>query len=128
MLRSAAKLRFALGLHESESFERIPELFSETMQSYTGLRHQPEAWLGEVLDEFESADYLRGGILEAMLREYLRSKYGRAWFLNRSAGRFLKEIWETGMLYRADELCREIGFANLDPQILAEELLGGLKA
>jgi hypothetical protein len=124
----AAKLHFALGLHEAESFESMPEFFAETMQSYTGLRYQPESWLAELSDGFESADYLRGCILEAMLREYLRSKYGKTWFLNRSAGGFLKEIWETGMLYRADELCREIGFTNLDPQILTEELLGGLQA
>jgi hypothetical protein len=128
MRRSAARLRFTLELHETESIESIPGLFAETMRSYTGLRYPPESWLAELSDGFESADYLRGCILEAMLREYLCSKYGKIWFLNRSAGRFLKEIWETGTMYRADELCREIGFPNLDPQILTEDLLGGLQS
>ena len=106
----------------------MPEFYAETMRSYTGLNYQPESWLEELPDGFEAADYLRGWILEAMLREYLRSKYGNAWFLNRSAAGFLKEIWETGQLYRADELCREIGFSDLDPQVLIREFGGGLRA
>ena len=112
---------FALQLHESQSADNMSEIYAETMRSYTGLQYQPESWLDEIPDEFESADYIRGWILECMLRQYLCSKYGKDWFRNRSAGGFLKEIWETGLLYSADELCREIGYSELDPQILAEE-------
>ena len=78
--------------------------------------------MDEIPDGFESADYIRGWILESMLREYLCSRHGKTWFLNRSAAGFLKEIWETGQLYRADEVGREIGFGELDPQVLAGEL------
>jgi hypothetical protein len=120
--RHTAGLSFALRLYGGQSLDNMSEIYAETMRSYTGLQYCPEAWLNEPLDGFESADYLRGWILECMLREYLRSKFGRDWFTNRSAAGFLKEIWETGQLYRADELCREIGFRELDPRILAEEL------
>jgi len=119
--RYAADLCFALQLHEQNSLDNMSEIYAETMRSYTGLKYQPESWLDELPDGFESADYIRGWILECMLRQYLCSKYGKDWFGNRSAGGFLKEIWETGLLYSADELCREIGFSELDPQILAEE-------
>jgi hypothetical protein len=62
-----------------------------------------------------------------MLREYLCTKYGTGWAGSRSASGFLKEIWETGLLYRADELCREIGIGDLDPQVLADKLWEGLR-
>jgi hypothetical protein len=126
--RHAGKLCFAVRLHEQESLEGMPQIYAETMKSYTGLRHQPESWLGELPDGLDSADYLRGWAMESMLREYLRSKYGNAWYLNQSASGFLKEIWETGQLYRADELCREIGIGDLDPQVLADELSEGLQS
>ena len=120
--RHAAGLCFALRLHDGQNLDNMSEVYAETMRSYTGLQYCPESWLNELANGFESADYVRGWILECMLREHLRSKYGSDWFMNRSAAGFLKEIWETGQLYRADELCREIGFRELDPQILAEEL------
>jgi hypothetical protein len=83
--------------------------------------------MSEVSDGFESADYLRGWIFECMLREYLSRRYGKSWFRSRSAAGFLKEIWETGQLYRAGELSMELGMGDLEPQILADELLGGLR-
>jgi len=48
--------------------------------------------------------------------------------MNRAAAGFLKEIWETGQLYRADELCKEIGMGDLDPQLLVDEISEGLKS
>jgi len=125
--RCAGKLRFAMQLHEHESCADMPQIYAETMRAYTGLSHHPESWLEELPDGFDAADYLRGWALEAVLKEHLRSKYGKAWFLNRSASGFLKEIWETGQLYRADELCREIGMGSLEPQALADELLEGMR-
>jgi len=123
----AGRLRFAIKLHESDSFGDAPQLYSETMKMYTGLQHPPEFWMINLADSFAAADYLRGWAFEALLREYLCTKYGNAWAVNRSASAFLKEIWETGFLYRADELCREIGIGELEPQMLADKLWEGLQ-
>jgi hypothetical protein len=125
--RHAGKLCFAMRLCGKEQCDNVAHEYAETMKKYTGLQHNPESWSDEPADGFVSADYLRGWILESMLREYLRSKFGNAWFMNPSASGFLKEIWETGMLYRADEVCREIGMGDLDPQVLADELSEGLR-
>jgi hypothetical protein len=125
--RCAGKLRFALKLFRGESLEGMSQVYAEMMKAYTGLLHQPALWLADFSDGLESADYLRGWIFECMLREYLRSRYGKAWSRNPSAARFLKEIWETGQLYSVEELSREIGTGNLDPQILTDELSGGLQ-
>jgi hypothetical protein len=125
ILSGIGKLRFALKLHASEPLDDAPRTFSAIMKTYTGLQYAPEAWTSE--SDFTSADYLRGWVLEAMLREYLRTKYGSAWVSNSSASGFLKEIWETGLLYSADELCKEIGMGSLDPQVLADQLWEGLQ-
>jgi hypothetical protein len=121
--RCLGKLRFGLKLHTLGSLDDAPRIYSETMGMYTGLQYPPESWLADFSDPFASADYLRGWVFEALLREYLRTKYGRNWAEDRAASGFLKEIWETGLLYSADELCREIGIGVLDPQVLADTLL-----
>jgi hypothetical protein len=125
--RCAGKLRFALRLYSQEALENMPQKYAEVMRASTGISYQPEFWLFDLAEAFYSADHLRGWIFEAMLREYLRSRFGNSWIMSRTAAGFLKEIWETGQLYRADELCREIGIGDLDAQVLADELAEGLR-
>jgi hypothetical protein len=125
--RCAGRLRFALTVHGPRSFGEVPRLYSDVMKMYTGLQHTPESWPAGLDDGLASADYLRGWALETMLREYLRTKFGNAWALNGAASGFLKEIWETGFLYSAEELCREIGLGSLEPRVLADQLWEGLQ-
>ncbi len=125
--RCLGRLSFGIKLHKLESFDDAPRIYSEMMGIHTSLQYPPESWLADFSDPFASADYLRGWVLEAMLREYLRTKYGKTWAESRSASGFLKEIWETGLLYRADELCREIGIGDLDPRVMADTLLEGMR-
>jgi hypothetical protein len=125
--RCAGKLRYAVAFYEKESFEGMPEFYAGTMKAYTGLTHLPEYWIYDLSNGFYSSHHLRGWIFEAMLREYLRTKFGNSWMISRSAAGFLKEIWETGQLYRAEELCKEIGMGDLNPQVLADEISEGLK-
>jgi hypothetical protein len=125
--RCLGKLEYAVKLHQQQSLERVPQAYSEIMRTSTGLHHLPESWLDDFSDGFDSADYLRGWVLESMLRDHLRSRFGTSWDTNRAAAGFLKEIWETGQLYTADELSREIGMGDLNPQVLADELAEGMK-
>jgi hypothetical protein len=90
------------------------------------LQYDRVSYLEDAEDALHSADYLRGWIFELQLRDYLRSRFGSAWFAQKAAGRFLKEIWETGQLYSVDELCREIGLGELEPQALTDDFLLGL--
>ena len=126
--RCAGRLRLSIDVFEREAFAGMPEIYSETMKSYTGLAHQPEFWIQDLADGYYSADYLRGWMCESMLREYLQTRFGNSWIMSRAAAGFLKEIWETGQLYRADELCREIGIGDLNPQALVDEIAEGLKS
>jgi hypothetical protein len=123
--RCAGKLATALRIHSGEPLDDIPNVYAETMKNYTGIRYHPGMWAECLSDGLEAADYLRGWILECLLREFIHTKYGK--MPGRAASGFLKELWETGLLYNAEELCRELGAENLDPQILADDLYGGLQ-
>lgn len=125
--REMGRLRFAIELHGRQSFDDVSRFYAEIMARDTGLVHHPESWPCDAGDDFAPAVYLRGWMLEAMLCEHLRTRYGRAWRLDRSAARFLKEIWETGLLYNAGELCREIGMGALTPRALIDQLTEELK-
>jgi hypothetical protein len=124
--REAGKLRFLIDLYGA-GLPDAAEAFSEFMMRYTGLVHEPEAWPAEIDGGTDSAAYLRGWMLSSMLNEHLMAKFGNNWHRSRAAGLFFKEIWETGQLYTADELSREIGLGPLDPHVLADRLLQGLR-
>jgi len=62
-----------------------------------------------------------------MLRDYLQTKYGRVWWRNRRAGELLKEMWNTGNRYRADELVEQVGAGKFSIEPVIDEFLVGLK-
>jgi hypothetical protein len=120
-----AKLSYELSLY-GEGLENAPKAYADTLSRATGLQCDPQAYLEDAEDGLDSAGYLRAWIFELQLRDYLCSRFGNTWFAQKAAGRFLKEIWETGQLYSVDELCREIGLGQLEPQLLTDDLISGL--
>lgn len=125
--RYLGKLQYEIALYGGAVLTDAPKIYAESLRRCTGLEHDPESYLEDLTEGFYSAAYLRAWIFEVMLRDHLRSKYGKSWYRNRSAGGFLKDIWETGQLYSADELCREIGLGALDAQALGDEIEEGLR-
>jgi hypothetical protein len=123
--RHCAKLSYELSLY-GEGLENAPKVYADTLSRATGLQCDPQSYLADAEDGLDSAGYLRAWIFELQLRDYLRSRFGNTWFAHKAAGRFLKEIWETGQLYSVDELCREIGLGQLEPQVLTDDLISGL--
>jgi hypothetical protein len=125
--RYCGKLSYEIEFHGNGIGAGLDELYTATLRRATGIDHSEESYLQDVEDGFYAADYLRAWIFEAQLRDYLRTQFGNSWFANRKAGMFLKEIWETGQLYAAEELAKEIGVGPLDSQVLTDELLLGLR-
>lgn len=118
--RYSAKLLYEIELHSdgSEAEHRYAQLLSEaTKFSYDGVDY-----LRDLDDGFYSADYLRAWIFEAQLEDYLKRRYGSRWYRSKKAGDFLKEVWETGERYSADELAAQIGLGALETSALMEGL------
>ena len=80
-----------------------------------------QQFLFDLDDGFYSASYLRAWAFEVSLREYLKTKFGSQWWASKRAGDFLKEIWETGDRYTADEMASQIGVGPISFELLIEE-------
>ena len=113
---------------EMQSPEGLPEAYIAIMRAATGLRHIPEAWLYDTSDGFEIRRLLEGmdigshaaGLPEKQIWQIVEYKPAGCRILERDMG--------NGTLYTADELAREIGLGDLNPQLLADELSEGLKS
>jgi hypothetical protein len=121
-----AKLQFRLGLSGGDSDEADAR-YRELLREWTGAEPDGRSHLFASDLTFQSADYLRGWIAEAHLRACLCERFGRDWYRRAAAGRLLKELWETGGRYTAEEIVRELGAGTADPQLLADELDEGLR-
>jgi hypothetical protein len=88
-----------------------------------GIPWSAESWLTDVDEGFYAACYLRAWALEARWRRALQERFGEAWFDERRAGEWLREIWRGGQRLDADELLAEhVGPEPLDVAALAEEV------
>lgn len=83
--------------------------------------------LAVIEQSFYSASYLRAWAFEVSLREYLKTRFGSHWWASRRTGDFLKEIWETGDRYTADEMAAQIGIGPIRFDPLIDEFNAALK-
>ncbi len=116
----AALLHYELSLYTTGGGAYAEEVSAATGFKFEGVEHLMQPAL-------ESAYKLRGAIFEALLREYMMTRYGRAWWTSTRAGGFLKELWNTGYRYDADELAAQIGLGPLCTDSLEVNLLFRLK-
>lgn len=101
------------------------DAYAEAMSTATGFTFEGVEHL--VQPALESAYRLQGAIFEALLRDYMMTRYGRAWWTNTRAGSFLKELWNNGYRYSATELAAQIGLGSFVPDPLEIDLLFRLK-
>jgi len=71
---------------------------------------------------FYVASYLRAWALEVSLRGRLRERFGSRWFESKRAGSFLRELWNEGQRWDADELARELDLPPIDLSVLVEDV------
>ena len=96
-------------------------LIAELQTRATNFKARPEEFLFDLDDSFYSASYLRAWAFEVQLREYLKTRFGSRWWASRRSGDFLKEIWETGDRYTADEMASQIGIGPIRFDPLVDE-------
>jgi hypothetical protein len=126
--RHAAKLHYEIGLHSGLASAKASDIYEENLTAATKFRFYKSEYLSDLDDGFNSANYLRAWMFEAMLRDYLMTRYGRRWWSNHKAGDFLKELWNTGNRYTADELAAQIGLGPILIEPLEVELLVALRS
>jgi len=125
--RYAGKLDYELKLHSSGNIPAGSRYYVDTLTQATLFQYEPEEFLADMDDGFYSADYLRAWAFEVMLRDYLRTKFGRTWWQSKRAGDLLKEIWNTGNRYRADEIIEQVGAGKLSTEPVTDEFIQGLR-
>jgi len=125
--RYVAKLMYESRLHLDEDLAVSAELYAELQTSATDFKTEPGEFLFDLDDSFYSASYLRAWAFEVSLREYLKTRFGSRWWASRRAGDFLKEIWETGDRYTADEMAAQIGIGPIRFEPLIDEFNAALK-
>jgi hypothetical protein len=118
----ATQFRYELNLHADGTFERKDVIFSDMIQEHCFVRFAPEAYLFFTDFHFHSAVYLRGLLLESLLRRRLKERFGEKWPQRKEAGGFLRDLWKGGgRITHADALER-LGGKEYDFTPLAEDL------
>jgi hypothetical protein len=125
--RYVAKLVYERELHASGDFARSAEAYASLQTEATRFKTCPTEFLYDLDDSFYSASYLRAWAFEVALREYMKSRFGQRWWATERAGNFLKEIWETGDRYTADEMASQIGIGPISFDPLIDEFNQALK-
>jgi hypothetical protein len=119
--RYVAKLMYEQKLHLGDDLDASSQIYAELQTRATNFKARPEEFLFDLDDSFYSASYLRAWAFEVQLREYLKTRFGSRWWASRRSGDFLKEIWETGDRYTADEMASQIGIGPIRFDPLVDE-------
>jgi hypothetical protein len=125
--RYVAKLMYENHLHLDDELDSSSRLYASLQTSATEFKTEPGEFLFDLDDSFYSASYLRAWAFEVSLRDYLKTRFGTRWWASRRAGDFLKEIWETGDRYTADEMADQIGIGPITFHPLIKEFNAALK-
>lgn len=120
--RYAVKLRYEMELHGDGDLDAMADRYAELMSAATLLPWPKEPFLDDVDLGFYAVNYIRAWALEVLLRGQLLDRFGSRWFESRRAGSFLRELWNEGQRWDADEMTRELGLPPIDFSRLVEEV------
>lgn len=108
--------------------EQLAATYETSLTEATGFRHPAAVrWFGVGEQSITAADEFRARLFAAVLREYLRTRYGHHWWDSRRAGGELIDLWNTGSRYTLEELASLMGVGALDVELLADALSGVLR-
>ena len=120
----AASLPCASPLHEGPDLSGKDTLYARTLGAATLAAYPEESYLDDVDAFFYSANYLRAWMLQAQLTEKLISEFGRRWWREDRAGKYLLDLWRSGQAEDGDELSGRMGFGRLTSEPLAAQIEG----
>lgn len=125
--RYAAKLLYERELHADGDIAGAAQVYADLQTDATKFKAGGTEFLTDLDDGFYSASYLRAWAFEVALRDHLKTKFDKKWWASKRAGNFLREIWETGDYYSADEMASQIGIGPISFDLLTEEFNQSLR-
>ncbi|MBI3948990.1 MAG: hypothetical protein HY314_00835 [Acidobacteria bacterium] len=125
--RYAAKLNYERDLHTSGDLAEASVQYAQRLTEATGFRYPAEDFLYDLNDHVYAANYFRGWLFEAQLREYLKTRFGKRWWKSARAADFLIDLWNTGESYAAEELALLVDLGPLSFDQLTTEFIEALK-
>lgn len=123
--RYAAKFLYELLLHSGDTHQPPQKMYSKYLSDalkYTPLPSDEKRYLDDVDANFYVVDYVQAWFLEAMLKQRLREKFGKEWFLKKESGAYLKKLWAYGQKLTGEELAKKIGYSGVTPDALVKEI------
>jgi hypothetical protein len=118
--RYCAKLLYELEFHAAEDVTQLAPRYVELLSDALKIEPSTADYLTDIDGNFYVTAYLRSWAFEAQMRTFLREKFGRTWFADRSAGSLLRELWSEGQKPTADELLREVTGAAVEMESVAD--------
>lgn len=118
----ATQFRYELALHSEKSPEKMDVVFSDMITEHCSVRFAPEAYLFLTDFHFNSACYLRGMLLESVLRRRLKERFGHEWFSKRDVGGFLRDLWKGGGRLTYSDAMERLGGKETDFSPLVDDL------
>ena len=118
--RYCAKLLYELEFHAADDVTALAPRYVELLGDALKIEPSPADYLSDIDSGFYVTAYLRSWAFEAQMRTFLREKFGRTWFADRSAGSLLRELWGEGQRMTADEMLREVTGAAVEMESVAE--------
>jgi molybdenum-dependent DNA-binding transcriptional regulator ModE len=109
----SGKLVYEIFLHKDENFKSKSDLYRQTLKEATFSEHNGADYLNDVDPFFHSASYLRGYIIEAELKLYLRENFDEEWWREKEAGGFIRKMWEEGGRITSEVISKRAGFEQL---------------
>lgn len=122
--RYSAKLQYEVEFYEQGGGQGMAEAYTTWLERGCLVAYPRERYLSDFDNGFYVLQYLQAWIWEVQLRAHLKAEFGDAWFTNRRAGDFLRELWKDGMKYDVWEIAQKLGYGGLDIGPLTEELAG----
>ena len=117
--RYCAKLLYEIEFHQADDPTTMAPRYVELLGTALKVEPSPTDFLWDMDSRFYVHAYLRAWALEAQLSAFLREKFGRDWFTQRSAGSLVRELWSEGQRMNADELLREVTGGSLELEAVA---------
>jgi hypothetical protein len=119
--RLAINALYQFKLFEDENLEGKPELYEKMIIGCQKIEISPASYLDMDMD-FYSAGYVRAMLFESQLRAYLEENIGKDWWDNKETSYFLKQHYQHGRKFSAEEVLKSINFGELSTKYFENEL------